>query len=225
MKNLKLAIMSVVFMLMGMPGYVSCVKQEIVEPNKKIVIMGDSMVKTIDGQLSGEPSTWEAELGMSDVDNQGYNGIVIQQVSQNGPLTWTIAANPELVYIAAGINDAIQGVSVATSIAPMTTICNQLTSNGIPFVITLPVPVVHDYTYNNVPAPGIRDNREALNAALVNLCVSHGYRYMDLEPWLGERHADGHVYLKDEYTVDGVHLNNAGYKCWAMYMSYDINQH
>jgi len=188
-------------------------------------MLGDSMVKTIDGQLSGEPSTWAAELGMNNVVNQGYNGLTTTQAATLGPLTWTINENPDLVYVVLGTNDAISGTSLAVTMANFTTICSQLKANNIPFVLTLPPPISQDFTWNGAQNSTIQSNYDALNAEIIQFCIDNGYRYMDLKHWIGYQHSSGNINLKDEYSVDGVHLNNAGYKRWCVYLSYDINQH
>lgn len=200
------------FMLMTLPGLNSCVKQEIVQADKKIVMLGDSLI--------AYNSDWGTDLGMSDVTSYGYAGYTAGAIL-GAPLTNTLNDNPELVYIMLGANDCLNGVDVNTTMANFTSLCDQLKAANIPFVITLPPRL--SYSLGSVHV--YQDRVETLISELTTFCVSNGYRYMDLRPWLCYTHSDGEFYMKDEYTTDGLHFSSAGYEEWVTYLTYDINQH
>jgi len=200
------------FMMLGLPGITSCVKQEIEQPDKKIIMLGDSLI--------AYNSDWGVDLGMTNVTTSGYVGYTVGNILST-PLTNTINASPDLVYIMLGANDCLNGVNISTTMTNFTSLCNQLKAANIPFIITLPPRL--SYALGSIHV--YQDRVESLISELISFCVTNGYRYMDLKPWICYKHADGEFYRKDEYTTDGLHFSSTGYEQWVTYLSYDINQH
>ena len=122
-------IMTSIFMMMAIPGVTSCVRQEIESPDKKIVMLGDSLI--------AYNSDWGNDLNMSNVVSFGYAGYTIGNILGT-PLTNALNESPELIYIMVGANDCLNGVNINTSMANLTSLCDQLNNANIPIVLTLP---------------------------------------------------------------------------------------
>ena len=52
---------------------------------------------------------------------------------------------------------------------------------------------------------------EKLNSEIKSLAESYGYAYIDLNTYVG----DDLGYLDRQYSDDGLHLNDAGYRIWT----------
>jgi lysophospholipase L1-like esterase len=122
-----------------------------------------------------------------------------------------IALQPKVVVILAGTNDIAGNTGPSTlemiedNLASMTEIAR---ANGIRVVLCSVLPVF-DYPWKRglEPAPKIM----ALNAWMKDYAAKHDAVYVDFHSEMqDERHG-----MKAEYTYDGVHASEAGYRVMA----------
>jgi lysophospholipase L1-like esterase len=229
---MKLKIMSKALLVMSL-AMTSCQQQYIESPNKKIVMLGDSGIKQIDGQLSGvNQSSWNALMGHNNMINLGFNGYATANIISYGnpaPLALAIAEAPDLLYLSIGGNDGAagqgSGVSLATTMANLENICNQIKAANIPFVIVSVLPFTKIRNETAGGGVGIfNDNFQNMNDAIIQFCADNEYECMDIRPYVCYRE-NGLWHLRDSLTFDGVHLTFEGYEQWAIPLSYSINQH
>jgi len=224
MVNQSLLIMSI--------SMLSCVKQPLSNPEKKIVMLGDSQVNLIDGSFSGGDfsSTWNELLGSNNTVKLGFNGYTAQDIATFGsptPLEQTVSESPDIVYLMIGDNDALTGVSLATTMNYIDVICTELSSQGIPFVVMSLFPLTYALQQTINGGSGLINPRMYdITDSTIAYCDQQGYEFLDLRTslcYISEM--DGLLYLKDEYSQDGLHLNWSGYNKLAVPLSFNINTH
>ena len=229
---MKLKIMSKALLAMSL-AMTSCQQQDINLPDKKIVMLGDSGIKQIDGQISGvNQSSWNALMGHNNMINLGFNGYATANILSYGnpaPLALAIAQAPDLLYLSIGGNDGAagqgSGVPLSTTMANLANICNQLVAADITFVIVLVLPFNKYVNENNGGGVGIfNDNFQNMDNAIIQFCADNQYECMDTRPYVCYRE-NGLWHLRDSLTFDGVHLTFEGYQQWAIPLSYSINQY
>lgn len=211
----------------------SCKQEVVIQPNKKIVMLGDSGIKQIDGEISGvNQSSWNALMGHDNMINLGFNGYGTDDIINYGnpsPLELAIAAAPELLYLSIGGNDgaagAGSGIPLSTTMANLAIICNEIKAASIPFVIVLVLPFTKDRNETAGGGVGIfNDNFQNMDNSIIEFCSANQYECMDTRPFVGYRE-NGLWYLRDSLTFDGVHLTFEGYQQWAIPLSMSINNH
>lgn len=160
---------------------------------------GDSITRQFNTKL------WLKEFNITNSGVSGNNtSDLLERIYKD-----VIAPQPDIVFLLIGTNDLAQGRGIdyiAKNILKITeTVKTRLPKCEIYVSSILP-------TLNNDPRPNpvIRE----LNELIKNNCESSGVKYLDLMPMF--RNSKGE--LKKEYTYDGLHLNEAGYKAWAEFL-------
>jgi lysophospholipase L1-like esterase len=178
-------------------GLMSCRKDE-VRP-ERIVMLGDSMTRRGD---------WNSLLN-KETTNIGVDGMKSTGVL-NKTLIDALSFKPTMVYLMIGFNDADNaGFNVDNTINNITSICDSLDRNHIDFVVQSVIPPTKEYN-QTIGNNTTKSNVDSINDRLEELCKDKGYKFIDIRPAL----TDGE-YLIESYSVDGVHLNEMGYKLWA----------
>ena len=118
------------------------------------------------------------------------------------------ALEPRLVVLLIGVNDLSRGYSPETVAENIMKIVDGIKSR-LPYASVIvqsvyPVNSVHGKEYASRLTPLISE----LNSALEALDKEHGYVYANIYPFLD----DGNGSLIREYSDDGLHPNDAGYK-------------
>ncbi|MEA3374070.1 MAG: GDSL-type esterase/lipase family protein [Campylobacterota bacterium] len=119
-------------------------------------------------------------------------------------LQHTLNKQPDTVVLMIGINDLLQGVPLS-----------QVKSNYTLLIDSLEA-VERLLILSNLPIARFDDRDElnakviALNIFLKSMVKERGLTYVDLY----KHFTDGRGDLVDEYTSDGVHLSEAGYRVW-----------
>lgn len=159
-----------------------------------IVIVGDSMVSIPD---------WEALINL-DVEmlNYGIPGDTLAGVNARGTLLEQL--KPDCVIYWIGINDVLRGYSdehMQKELHRLAKHAGALDSS----VVMIGLAPIHrswvDYRDSN-------DTVRRFNEKLAEMCEQYGFRYVEVSQILGDD-SDG---LDSAYTVDGLHLNGAGYE-------------
>ena len=162
-------------------------------PEKTIVMLGDSIT---------EGGDWENLLPNATILNHGIGGDTTAGVLRR--LRSVVTARPAAVMLLIGTNDIGIGVPedaiVANSIAIVQRLRTELPAAGI-------------YVQSIMP----REPRFGAEIVRVNAAVSArstllGAAGIDLWPAF----ADGAGGLRDEFSLDGLHLSEAGYAAWAV---------
>jgi lysophospholipase L1-like esterase len=160
------------------------------------VMLGASLVE------HGEWSEW---LPARAVRNRGVAGDTVDDVLHR--LDAVIRAAPREVYVMVGLNDLFAGREPVDVLLKHGELVRRLREHSpdtrVVLMSLLPVRRDDDDELNAAIA--------AVNAGLLELAKVSDCEWLDLT----EAVVDANGRLRDELTLDGVHLNGAGYAAWA----------
>lgn len=105
-----------------------------------------------------------------------------------------------IVYLMAGVNDILMGISEERSVFNYKKILDELFGSYIKVVVLSILPVAGDKVRN--------EKIRSLNNKIKRLCSSRGCKYVDI--YLN--FIDGNEELDYRYTTDGIHLSTKGYE-------------
>ncbi|WP_266206103.1 SGNH/GDSL hydrolase family protein [Pontibacter kalidii] len=170
---------------------------------KRVVFMGNSITE---GWSNHHPAFFEGKPYL----NRGIGGQTTPQMLVRFRQD-VIDLKPEVVVILAGINDIAGNTGPSTlemimdNIVSMTELAK---ANNIKVVLSSVLPAL-DFKWNpgQEPAPKV----VALNEMIKGYAAEKNLVYLDYFSAM----ADAQQGLKQEYTYDGVHPNEAGYKVMA----------
>ena len=166
-----------------------------------VVMLGDSLT-----DFAGD---WKKYLPGWDVVNRGIAGDMIEGMELR--LDEVASLHPSHLYVLAGCNNFVKHPSAsAEDVWPiyrhfLDSI--KATLPGVPLHIISLLPmhsICPDYPSFNLKA-------EKMNVLLKKAAPRYGYEYVDLAEQLMDEEGN----LKMEYTVDGCHLSEAGFRIWA----------
>lgn len=238
----KLAISSIVLNLMlfamigyaihlkgGIPYVVNIVSAKLSEPNTEnefddyyntrlsifkesegqdVIFLGDSLT---------DNNGWAESFPESNIGNQGIGDDTTSGVLYR--LKETTNLKPSKIFIMIGINDLIDGVSRDSILKNYTSIMEKIrkeTPNTEVYIQSL-LPTNSDLTYSKVN----KDDILWLNENIKKLATDNGYEYIDLYSLF----VDGNDELKEQWTIDGIHLNGSAYEVWENTLNdYIINE-
>jgi lysophospholipase L1-like esterase len=194
-------------------------------PNASIAMFGDSMFKYTDvGLPASELESWDSLLGGTNITNLGLTGARIGEMYTFGNPTFLnqlITLNPDFAFVSLGTNNRPDPDAVIRN--EYITLGQQLEASGIPFAFNIIFPCAYHYTvqYNN----GFNTRVPEIIEILIDVCEEYGWEYVDMRKQLVyTRPQDGLLYLRDDYSIDGVHLNNAGYVEWSKLITRFLNE-
>jgi lysophospholipase L1-like esterase len=134
--------------------------------------------------------------------NLAGNGYTASQIFNQ--VSIALNYKPDYVFIMAGTNDVLQkDFSPSNTIKEYENIIQAFKGTKTIPVFTL-IPLTSSKDVN------INKHIKILNSQLDSLLKSQGITTIDLNPYLAPS-----GYLSKEYTTDGVHLSEAGYKIWV----------
>jgi lysophospholipase L1-like esterase len=169
----------------------------------RVVLMGDSITE-------GWSRVYPAFLSGKPYLNRGISGQTTPQMLVRFRAD-VIALKPKVVVILGGTNDIAGNTGPSTlemiedNLASMADLAK---ANGIKVVLASVLPV-YDYPWKRGLNPA--EKIATLNDWIKNYAKKKGYVYLDYySPMVDERKG-----LKSEYSKDGVHPNEAGYKLMA----------
>ena len=194
-------------------------------PNASICLLGDSMFKYTDvGNPPSDLESWNSLLGGTNVTNLGLTGARIRNLWDFGSPTYLQQAldlNPDIIYVSIGANNRPDADSVIRD--EYITLGQSLEASGIPFVFSVIYPCTYGYTetFNN----GFNTRSNTIAEILIEVCEEYGWDYVDMRKQLiYKRPQDGLWYIREDYSIDGIHLNNKGYTEWCKAFTRDINE-
>lgn len=157
----------------------------------QIVFLGDSQV---------EQCEWRELLGDSlPIVNRGIVGDGSRGVFERiGPI---LDSKPAKIIVWLGVNDLIFGNSIEASIEQFSLLFEKMNGQNVVVLSVLPV----NSMVKRIPVSN--DDIRKLNEKLAQLAASKNWPFVNLNP----RMADENGRLKKEFTLDGIHLNGAGY--------------
>ncbi|MGE6127202.1 GDSL-type esterase/lipase family protein [Aeromonas rivipollensis] len=161
-------------------------------PNTKFdaIFLGDSLTDI------GE---WSELFPTSKVANRGINGDTTQGVIDR--LTSISQLQPTKVFIMLGINDIMSNVPVEETYKNYTSIIEKLKSQGFDVYVQSTLLANHFNADNN--------KINELNNKIKDFCKAEDITFIDINSQLSK---DGK--LNSDLTLDGIHLNGAGYQIW-----------
>lgn len=166
-----------------------------------IVMLGDSLT-----DFAGD---WREYLPGWDVVNRGIAGDMIEGMELR--LDEVASLHPSHLYVLAGCNNFVKHPAAsAEDIWPVYehfigSIKATLPGVSLHIISLLPMhPLSPDY-------PGFNTKAARINAILKKASDGYGYQYLDLAARLKDENGD----LRREYTVDGCHLTDEGFRIWA----------
>jgi lysophospholipase L1-like esterase len=121
-----------------------------------------------------------------------------------------VALSPSIVVIEAGSNDVRLGATDEQIEANLTSLTQLASANSIQVVLASLTPVCDCFVPRTPSRPLSR--LRAINQWIQRYTKRNGFVYLDYWTPL----ADSHGMMRREYTVDGVHPNDAGYAPMAI---------
>ncbi|MFN7180706.1 GDSL-type esterase/lipase family protein [Hyphomonas sp.] len=165
----------------------------------KIVMLGDSLTELND---------WAKTLPSDpNIRNRGISGDTSDGVLTR--LEEITSSRPRAVFLLIGTNDIWTRNSPRTTVSNIRKIVNRIHS-GSPDTIIL-VQTVFPLRWGEEPNRKVR----AINSLLKKQSRTYGFILLDTHRVL----VDSKGALKDAYTDDGLHLNNAGNAVWSTLVS------
>lgn len=193
-------------------------------PNASIAMFGDSMFKYTDvGLPPSEKESWNSLLGGTNITNLGFTGARIGEMYTIGNPTFLnqlITLNPDFALVSLGLNNRSDSDSAIRN--EYITLGQQLEASGIPFAFNVIFSCTYGYTaqYNN----GVNTRVPEIIEILIDVCEEYGWEYVDMRKQLVyTRQQDGLLYLREDYSIDGVHPNNKGYTEWSKLITRFLN--
>ncbi|MCR5709626.1 MAG: hypothetical protein K6G79_04000 [Bacteroidales bacterium] len=170
------------------------------ETQGKIVMLGNSL---------NNNALWNELFPFGYVINRGISGDVVDGVHQR--LGEVIADAPQKIFVVTATNDFINDTT-ATALSVwekyeslIRDIRRELPETTLYIQSTLPLNPKSKFY------PGFNERADELNKLLEAGSDRYDYIYLDIAAELSDENGD----LRDEYTVDGIHLSAAGYFQWA----------
>lgn len=168
---------------------------------KDIVFLGNSITAGVE---------WKELLGMDNARNRGISGDITFGVLER--LDEVTEGKPAKLFILIGINDISRNIPDSIILNNYRRIISYIKINSpatkIYFHTLLPVNNGFTQFRNHYNKD---EHILFVNDELKKITVQTGVTLIDLYPHF----LDGSKKLDKQYTIDGLHLNAAGYKLWA----------
>jgi len=179
-------------------------QQECDTPN--IIMFGNSIVRH---------GKWTELLNRNDVINRGIAGDNLPCMCER--LTYLKGKNADIWFIEGGINDLPMNTPQSILERYIEIVEFVKSENAIPvinLVFYLSPKVGEKFSWRS-DYKSINNLVAELNVMLVDYATKNNIEYIDLNSII----ADNDNVLKDEFTTDGIHLNENGYKEWTKLIS------
>lgn len=193
-------------------------KKKVPVEDLRIVMLGDSETRRIN-HYWGPDTNWNTLTGYKHIFNLGFDSfrsddlLYFQSDSVKAPVYKALDKKPHIIFLMIGINDIAQSVPVSKTLSTIQTIIDTIQAHKVELVIqsVLPTTNYYDTLYGGFPENGVIAKRVRIfNKKLLRLCKKEDVDFLDIRP--GMLLSD--TYLKNELTMDGIHLNYKGYVMW-----------
>ncbi|MFY0624651.1 MAG: GH92 family glycosyl hydrolase [Reichenbachiella sp.] len=177
------------------------------DTENEIIFLGNSIT---DGAewfelFGGNPNIKNRGIGGDDTD-----GVLAR-------LDEVTSSNPKQVFIMIGTNDLAYGKSVEYIVENYKKIINQIqTASPNTEIIIQAVLPVEDALHYTRPNASIME----INKQLEEVCKSESLKYIDIHTPFNDENGK----LNKEFSIDGLHLNGAGYLKWKEILMNYIDQ-
>ncbi len=170
--------------------------------NPKIVMFGNSIIRRAD---------WQKLLDRADVSNLGISGD--RTICMCDRLQYLRGKNAKFWFIEGGINDLPYATTDSIFRNYQRIVAFVKDEGAIPVInlVFYTAPVLPRKRLARVHDPGLRDSITVLNSKLKAFARSNKLDVIDLNPVI----ADRNKVMKKEFSDDGLHLNEAGYREWV----------
>lgn len=169
-------------------------------PPDRVVFLGDSIT---------EFGLWHEWFPEAPVVNRGIGGETTAQILDR---VGTAIVSPRAVFLLAGTNDLTLGVPQEQIVSNVQRVLSEIerVAPGTPVTLQSVMP----------RASYFKEAIESLNRRYRSLAATHpGVVYLNLWPALADQHGE----LKNEYSLDRLHLNGSGYRAWADVLRPHVN--
>ncbi|WP_294674153.1 GDSL-type esterase/lipase family protein [uncultured Fluviicola sp.] len=189
----------------------------------RIVMLGDSETRRIN-HYWGADTNWNTLTGYNHIFNLGFDSfrsddlLYFQSDSVKAPVYKALDKKPHIIFLMIGINDVVQSVPVSKTLSHIRTIIDTIQAHKVELVIqsVLPTTNYYDTLYGGFSENGVVAKRvKELNNRLVQLCKAKQVAFLDVRPGML---LEG-TYLKNDLSVDGIHLNYSGYQIWKDHLN------
>jgi lysophospholipase L1-like esterase len=146
---------------------------------------------------------WNELMGRTTIVNRGIGSDLTQGFLHRMEYVYNV--HPKLCFIMGGINDIYENISVEKIYENYTAIIDSLRAHKI-------IPIIQSTLFVSPKwRNAVEKNKEVekLNGMLAKYARNKKIFFLDLNRVLAENDT-----LKDDLTLDGVHLNSKGYKLW-----------
>ncbi|MCH7973603.1 MAG: GDSL family lipase [Bacteroidetes bacterium] len=164
----------------------------------KIVMLGNSIT---------HGANWNELINRKDVVERGISGDLTSGFLHR--LKYVYNLKPKICFIMGGINDIIYGKQVDEVFQNLIKIADSLKSHKIKIVLQSTLFIKNGSSFLDT----INVRVKSLNIQLKKYASINNIIFLDLNKKLS---VDNH--LKEEHTIDGVHLSALGYKIWSNYI-------
>ena len=173
-------------------------------PARLAVLVGDSLTLAFPTRLLPDGATWL---------NQGISGdttrLLLRRLDGIGQL------QPEVIFVAIGINDLLQGVSDDTIVENHRAIANELRRAHPNSRVVLQSLFPHRGAQSSWEGRDrlrsvTRERLQRINRRLAQVARDERVGFLDLFPMFADSKGD----LHPDLTTDGLHLSDRGYLVW-----------
>ncbi|MBU1114874.1 MAG: GDSL family lipase [Bacteroidetes bacterium] len=160
-----------------------------------IVMLGNSLTHGIN---------WNELLDRKSISEQGIPSDITEGVVNR--MEYIFKVNPKICFVMIGVNDVFSWIPIETIFANYKIILEKLKEKNI-------IPVIQSVLYAGTTQPSA-ENRNVeitkLNALLSKYASENNIEFINLN-----RKMSTSNFLKQELTIDGIHLNGEGFKLWG----------
>lgn len=145
---------------------------------------------------------WEEWFPDNNVKNRGISGDVVQGVLHR--IDGISSLSPKQAFLMIGINDIFQEHSIEHIKDLYLSLCQKMSKE---------MPNTQIYLQSILPTNSVEKNVQIqdINEEICRLAGEFGFEYIDLY----SRFIDSEGVLKEDYSLDGVHLSGEAYLAWV----------
>lgn len=172
--------------------------------NNRIAFLGDSLTYA---------GNWEQFFPTFQIANHGISGQKSSQIISR--LDQVITWKPDKLFVMMGINDLGEGLPIKKIISNYSSLIKKIKDKSKVVLFVQSILPVNFRLFSNQHFSN--DDIVLVNKLLEELCASESVTYIDLYSSFVTYGNE----LITEFTYDGLHLNDAGYRIWKNRLATD----